>query len=106
MRKGKGKGHPRTGYEGPEVEYSYSSTLPLTSVLDGGRWPTSRPGRLNSGKEPIPIVQEAGWVSEPVWTGAENLADTGIRSPDRPASSETLYRLRYSDPISEVRTEI
>jgi hypothetical protein len=28
-------------------------------------------------------------------TGAENLALTGIRSPDRPARSQSLYRLRY-----------
>jgi len=26
------------------------------------------------GKEPVPIVQEAGWAPAPVWTGAENLA--------------------------------
>jgi hypothetical protein len=25
-------------------------------------------------KYPVPIVQEAGWASEPVWIGAENLA--------------------------------
>jgi hypothetical protein len=31
----------------------------------------------------------------PVWTGAENLAPTGIRSPDRPARSKSLYRLSY-----------
>ena len=31
----------------------------------------------------------------PVWTGAENLAPTGIRSPDRPARSQLLYRIRY-----------
>ena len=31
-----------------------------------------------------------------VWTGAENLASTGIRSPDRPARSASLYRLRYA----------
>jgi hypothetical protein len=31
----------------------------------------------------------------PVWTGGENLASTGIRSPDRPAYGESLYRLRY-----------
>jgi len=37
-----------------------------------------------------------GWVaSEPVWTGAENLAPTGIRSPDRLARSESPYRLNY-----------
>ena len=47
------------------------------------------------GKEPMPIVQEAGWAPGPVWTGAENLAHTGIRSPDRPARSQSLYRLRY-----------
>ena len=47
------------------------------------------------GKDPVPIVQEAGWAPEPVWTGAENLAPTGIQSPDRSARSQSLYRLRY-----------
>ena len=47
------------------------------------------------GKDPVPIVQEAGWAPGPVWTGAENFAPTGIRSPDRPARNQTLYRLRY-----------
>jgi hypothetical protein len=46
-------------------------------------------------KDPVPIVQEAGWAPGPVWAGAENLAPTGIRSPDRPACSQSLYRLRY-----------
>jgi len=32
------------------------------------------------GKDPIPIVQEAGWAPGPLWTGAENLIPTGIRS--------------------------
>jgi len=48
------------------------------------------------GKDPVPIVQEAGWASGPDWTGEENLAYTGIRSPDGPARSQSLYRLRYS----------
>jgi hypothetical protein len=46
------------------------------------------------GKDPVPIVQEAGWAPGPVWTGAENLASAGIRSPDRPARCQSLYRLR------------
>ena len=50
-------------------------------------------------KDPAPIVQEAGWAPGPVWTGAENLTHTGIRSPDRPARSQSLYRLRYSAHI-------
>jgi hypothetical protein len=41
----KGKGHPRTGHEGPEGEQSYSSTLSLTSALDVV-WLTPRPGRF------------------------------------------------------------
>ena len=49
------------------------------------------------GKDPVPSVQEAGWASEPVWIGAENLAPTGIRSPDLPARSESLYRLSHPD---------
>jgi hypothetical protein len=32
------------------------------------------------------------WAPGPVWTGTENLAATGIRHPDRPARSESLYR--------------
>ena len=31
-------------------------------------------------------------------TSAENLAPTGIPSPDRPARSESLYRLSYPGP--------
>jgi len=54
----------------------------------------SRP-LFTPGKETVPIVQEAGWAPGPVWTGAENLASTGIRSPDRPARSQSLYRLTY-----------
>ena len=64
-------------------------------ILDGDGWSTIRPGRLYPGKDPIPIVQEAGWASEPVWIGAANLAPIGIRSPDFRARSESLYRLSH-----------
>jgi hypothetical protein len=30
------------------------------------------------GKDPVPVVQEAGWAPGAVWTGAENIALTGI----------------------------
>ena len=56
------------------------------------------PTAFNPGKDPVPIVQEAGWAPGPVWIGAENLVPTGIRSPDLPARSESLYRLRYPGP--------
>jgi hypothetical protein len=47
------------------------------------------------GKDPVPVVTEAGWVPGPVWTGAENLAPTEIRSPDLPTRSQSPYRLSY-----------
>ena len=68
----------------------YSYTLPSTSALDGGGRSTPLLGRFTPGKDPVPIVQEAGWAPERVWTGAENLAPSGIRSPDRPSRSESL----------------
>jgi hypothetical protein len=55
----------------------------------GGRSAPS-PGRFTPGKDPVPIVQEAGWAAGPVWTCAKNLAPTRIRSPDHPARSTKL----------------
>ena len=76
----------------------YSSTLSVTLALDGGGWSTPRPGRFTPVEDPVPIVQEAGWAPGPVCTGAENLVPTGIRSPDCPAHSESLYQLSYTGP--------
>ena len=45
-------------------------------------------------RDPVPFVQEAGWAPGPVWT----VAEIGIRSPDRQARSESLYRLSYPGP--------
>jgi hypothetical protein len=60
------------------------------TLLEGvGVSVTTRP-LSTPGKDPVPIVQEAGWAPGPVWTGAENFARTGIRSPDLPARSQSL----------------
>jgi hypothetical protein len=64
----------------------YSYTLSLTSALDGNGWSTPGPGHFTPGKDSVPLVREAGWVR----TGAENLAPTGIRSPNRPARTELI----------------
>ena len=57
----------------------YSSTVSLTSALDGGgvvnATPQGRSGQMRK-------------ISPP----------TGIRSPDRPARSKSLHRLSYPDP--------
>jgi len=50
----------------------------MTEALEGGEWSAACPGcTLPPGKDPVPIVQEAGCA------------------PDRPARSQSLYRLSY-----------
>jgi hypothetical protein len=58
---------------------------------------TPRP-LFTPGKDPVPIVQEAGWAPGPVWTGAENLASTGIRSLDRPAHRSVAIPIELPGP--------
>ena len=41
-------------------------------------------------KDPVPIVQEAGSAAGPVSTSTENFTRTGIRTPNRPAHSDSL----------------
>ena len=76
----------------------------LSSTLEGGGWSRPRPARFTPGKDSrYPSVQDARWAPQLVWTGTKNLASTGIRFPDRPARSESLYRLLcYRSPIMSV----
>jgi hypothetical protein len=54
------------------------------------------------GKTPVPILQEAEWAPGPVWTGAENLVHTGIRSWTVQPLAQSLYRLSYPAHISTI----
>ena len=54
----------------------------------------------------VPTVKEAGWAPGPAWTSAENLAPTGIPSPDRPSRSQSLYRLSYPVHVGIVRVPV
>jgi len=57
----------------------------------------SHPGRFAPGKDPVPIVLEAGWASQPVCTGAENLAphlDSIPRTVQSVASRYTDYTIQ------------
>jgi hypothetical protein len=73
----------------------------MTTALEGGEWSASRPGRFTAGKDPVPIVQEAGWAPGPVWTGVENLAPTEIRCQDRSARSSVAIPTELPGPRSE-----
>ena len=57
--KGK-KIHPQTGHKDREGNQKYSSTLSLTSALNGNDWSTPRRGCFNPGKEILD-----GWMDGP-----------------------------------------
>ena len=54
---------------------------------------TPRP-HFTPGKDPVPILQEAGWVPGPIWTDGKSRPHRDS-IPDRPARSQPLYRLSY-----------
>ena len=69
---------------------------------------TPRP-HFTPGKDPVPILQEVEWAPGPVWTGGK-FRPQRDSIPDRPARSESLYRLSYPahgycmyHPIFEVK---
>ena len=55
---------------------------------------TPRP-HFTPGKDPVPILQEAGWAAGPVWAGGKSRPHRDS-IPDRPVRSHSLYRLRYA----------
>ena len=68
----------------------------LTLALDGGGWLIPRPGRFTPGKETrYPLYRRLGGPQFRSGRVRKISPPTGILSPDRPARSESLYRLRY-----------
>ena len=43
--------HSRTGHDGQESQYRYSTTVSLTLALEAGGWSTPRPGRFTPRKK-------------------------------------------------------
>jgi len=54
---------------------------------------TPRP-HFTAGRDPVPILQKARWATGPVWTGGKSGPHLDS-IPDRPARSQSLYRLSY-----------
>ena len=53
----------------------------------GGKMSPSK--ALTPGKDPVPIVQEAGWTPGPVWTGGKSRPHRDS-IPDRPAPRSSV----------------
>ena len=86
----------------------FMSTLSLSSALGGGGWSASRPGRFTRGQTPGTQCTR-GWMGRRVgMDGWWKSCPTGLRSSDRPARSESLYRLSYpgSHPLDVAHKRI
>jgi len=61
---------------------------------------TPRPGRFTPGKDPVHMVQEAGWAPGPVWTGAENLAPKrdSVPGPSNSQQVDLLTEMPWPSP--------
>jgi len=61
---------------------------------------TPRP-HFTPGKDPVPIVQEAGWAPGPVWTGGKSRPHRDS-IPDRPARSSVVIPTELPGPYFHV----
>ena len=67
----------------------------MTTALEGGEGTASRPGALYPRERPSTQFT-GGWVGPRAGLNrCVKCRPTGIRYPDRPARSQSLYRLRY-----------
>ena len=63
---------------------------------------TPRP-HFTPGKEPVPIVQEAGWVPGPAWTGGKSRPHRNS-NPDCPARSSVAIPTELPGPHTNHRS--
>ena len=78
-----------------KVRTSIAVYLHANLGLEGGWWSAQPPGNFTPARDPVPNEQEARCASGTVGMGPEYLASTGVRTPGRPACSESLYRLSH-----------
>jgi len=94
QEKVKGKVHPRTGHESPKGEERCSSTLSLTSALDGVGGQHNTPPALPAGRRPGTHCIR-GWVGpRDVLDGCGALAPTGIPSPDCTVLNKLVFKVK------------
>jgi hypothetical protein len=92
-KKVKCKADPQQTYGGAKGKRRYNSYSFMTSALDVCEESASRPVRtLAPGKGlPVPIVQEAGWASETVWTQR-------LQEKSFPSGGDRTWIARSSSP--------
>ena len=76
----------------------YNSTLSLSSALDGVGGQRHAPAALSPGKTRYPLYRRLGGPQGRSGQVRKISPPTGIRSPDRPARSQSLYGPSYPGP--------
>ena len=89
------KVHPITGQRRPRGTEVWLYSFFNLSIRWGAGGQHYAPSRFNPGKDPVPIIEKAGWAPGLNWTGVENLAPTGIQPRDCPTHNKSLCQLRY-----------
>ena len=70
----------------------------MTAALEGGEWSAAHSGRtLPPEKDPVPILQEAGWALGPVWTSGKSRLHR-VAIPDPPARSSVAIPTELPGP--------
>jgi hypothetical protein len=70
-------------------------------VLEGVVGQHNAPAVFTPEKESVPVLDEAGWASGPIWTGQKNLAPfTGVRTHKRLTRSESLFPWHRPVPLN------
>ena len=87
-----------TGDEGPNGESRYSSIISLTSALDGVGGQHHASAVLPPGRPRYPLYRRLGGSQGRSGRVGKISSPTSVRYPDRPARSESLYRLSYAGP--------
>jgi len=82
----------------------YSSSRSLNSAVDGMSGQRHAPAALTPGKRPGYHYTE-GWLAPRAELDGSGKfrPPTGIRSSDRQARSESIYRLRYTGPNENIQ---
>ena len=79
----------------------------MTTALEGGEGSASLPGRsLPPGKDPVPIVQKAGWAPGPVLTRAENFAPPPGFDPRTVQHVSGRYTDYATRPVNPLNAEL
>ena len=78
----------------------------MTAALEGGECSAARPGRtLPPGKDPVLVLQKAGWAPGPVWTGGKSRPHRDS-IPDRAASSSVAIPTELPGPQLKFLTAV